>query len=140
MPPGWLMDSSWPDFWSDTFKIDSSAYGDVFLGPWYVFTFGGLTRSHCCLPPNARVVSALADAYRMAGLEISPDPVGVVQTRTIDDTTCTAISIATEPQIVYTDVIRISRSQTLLFCVASESAGQPQFRAIRSPSSKERRF
>ena len=96
-PPGWFMDSSRPEYWGDTFKIDSEPCADVLMGQWYFFTFGGWARSRCGSTPNARAVRTLSDAYRMAGLEIPPDPVGVVQTRTIENTTGTVISIATDP-------------------------------------------
>ena len=102
LPPGWFVDSPWSDCRGDIFKIDSSAFVDVLMGQWYVFTFGGLTRSHCGLTPNDRAVRTLSDAYRMAGLEIAPGPIGAKQIRTVENTTWSVISIASaHPYSVY---------------------------------------
>ena len=83
------------------------------MGRWYVFTFGGMHRPRCGLTPNARVVGTLPDAYRMDGVEIPPDPSGVVQTRTVDHTTGTVVSISTVPhRAVYISEIHTSISLT----------------------------
>ena len=67
------------------------------MGQWYMFTFGGLNRTHCGRTPNARVVRTLSDAFSMGGLEINPDPMGAKNVRTVDNAAFSAVSIATEP-------------------------------------------
>ena len=51
--------------------------------------------ANCGIRPNAMEVRTLGDHYRTAGLAIQPDPEGVRQLRTMEQTAGTVISIMT---------------------------------------------
>ena len=112
LTPGWTEDNVTPEFWSDILSVDTASYGDVVMGTSNMFCYGGVNRNHCGFEPHARVLRTLADAYHMAGFEIAPDPSGVRNHRTMEDTTGVVVSVVTgERQGVYSGESHIPFSQ-----------------------------
>ena len=97
LTPGWTEDVSESAFWSDIITVDSAAYGDVVMGQYKMFRYGGLSRNQCGFQPHAHVVRALPNAYHSYGFEIDVGPTGYRQVRHMENTTGDVATVATGP-------------------------------------------
>lgn len=97
LPPGWFTASTWPEFRSDIAHVDSATFGDVIMGQWYILFYGGFARQHCGSPPMLGRYGRCRALTGWQDFGSPTDPIGAKRTRTIADTTGTALSGALDP-------------------------------------------